>query len=65
MKIIRKAYTYDDVLLVPAYSRVTPAFVNPRLKWNEHIEMHAPIFAAAMDSVSEEAMAIEIGRAHV
>jgi len=60
MKIIQKSYTYDDVLLVPAYSRVTPAFVNPRLKWNDHIEMHAPIFAAAMDSVSEEAMAIAL-----
>jgi len=60
MKIIQEAYTYDDVLLVPAYSSVTPAFVNPRLRWNEHIEMHAPIFAAAMDSVSEDQMAIAL-----
>ena len=60
MKIIQEAYTYDDVLLVPAYSSITPAFVNPRLRWNEHIEMHAPIFAAAMDSVSEETMAIAL-----
>jgi IMP dehydrogenase len=60
MKIIQEALTYDDVLLVPAYSSVTPAFVNPRLRWNEHIELHAPIFAAAMDSVSEAKMAIAL-----
>jgi IMP dehydrogenase len=60
MKIIQEALTYDDVLLVPAYSTITPAFVNPRLRWNSDIELHAPIFAAAMDSVSEANMAIAL-----
>jgi IMP dehydrogenase len=60
MKIIQEALTYDDVLLVPAYSTVTPAFVNPRLRWNDDFELHAPIFAAAMDSVSEARMAIAL-----
>ncbi len=52
-KIIKKAYTFDDVLLVPAYSEVLPHQVNLRTKLTKNIGLNIPIISAAMDTVSE------------
>lgn len=54
--------TFDDVLLVPAYSEVLPKEVQLKTKFSRHIEMNAPFVSAAMDTVTESAMAIAIAR---
>lgn len=54
--------TFDDVLLVPAYSEVLPREVNIRTRLTRHIEINVPLVSAAMDTVTESAMAIAIAR---
>ena len=54
--------TFDDVLLVPAYSEVLPKEVRLKTQFSRHIEMNAPFVSAAMDTVTESAMAIAIAR---
>jgi IMP dehydrogenase len=54
--------TYDDVLLVPAYSEVLPSEVCVKTKFTRNISLNVPIIAAAMDTVTEAAMAIAIAR---
>ncbi|MCW5906500.1 MAG: IMP dehydrogenase [Chitinophagales bacterium] len=54
--------TFDDVLLVPAYSEVLPREVNIRTKLTRNIEINVPLVSAAMDTVTESAMAIAIAR---
>ncbi len=61
-KIIGEGLTYDDVLLVPAYSEVLPREVNLTTKFTKGIELKAPIVAAAMDTVTESALAISIAQ---
>jgi IMP dehydrogenase len=61
-KIIGEGLTYDDVLLVPAYSEVLPRDVNISSKFSRNITLNTPIVSAAMDTVSESAMAIAIAR---
>lgn len=54
--------TFDDVLLIPAYSEVLPRNVNLTTKFSRNIELKTPIVSAAMDTVTEAKMAIAIAR---
>jgi IMP dehydrogenase len=54
--------TFDDVLLVPAYSDVLPRNVNLSTRFSRNIELKIPISSAAMDTVTESKMAISIAR---
>lgn len=61
-KILGEGLTYDDVLLVPAYSEVLPREVSIATKFSRNITLNVPIVSAAMDTVTESAMAIAIAR---
>lgn len=61
-KILGEGLTYDDVLLVPAYSEVLPREVSIQTKFSKNIILNVPIVSAAMDTVTESAMAIAIAR---
>ncbi len=54
--------TFDDVLLIPAYSEVLPREVNLRTRFSKNIELNIPIVSAAMDTVTEATMAIALAR---
>ena len=54
--------TFDDVLLIPAYSNVLPKEVSLQAKFSRHITLNIPFVTAAMDTVTESAMAIAIAR---
>lgn len=54
--------TFDDVLLIPAYSNVLPREVNLKTRITRHIELNIPFVTAAMDTVTESKMAIAIAR---
>lgn len=62
-KIIGDAVTFDDVLIVPNYSESLPSEVNLKTKLTKNIELNIPLLSAAMDTVTESAMAIELARA--
>ncbi|OYV57866.1 MAG: hypothetical protein B7X01_04380, partial [Acidiphilium sp. 21-62-4] len=55
---ITEAYAFDDVLLVPGYSEVLPAAVNTETRLTRTIRLNIPLISAAMDTVTEGAMAI-------
>lgn len=61
-KIISEALTFDDVLLVPAYSEVLPRDVDITTQLTRNIKLNTPIVSAAMDTVTEAVMAISIAR---
>lgn len=61
-KIVAEGLTFDDVLLVPAYSEVLPRNVDVSTKFSKNIDLKAPIVSAAMDTVTESALAIAIAR---
>ena len=61
-KIVSEGLTFDDVLLVPAYSDVLPREVTLTTKFSKNIELNTPIVSAAMDTVTEARMAIAIAR---
>ena len=61
-KILGEALTYDDVLLVPAFSDILPREVNIQTKFTRNITINVPIVSAAMDTVTESSMAIAIAR---
>ena len=61
-KIIMDGVTFDDVLLVPAYSEVIPVNVCLTTKFSRNIELKIPFVTAAMDTVTEAKMAIAIAR---
>ncbi len=61
-KFFGEGLTYDDVLLVPAYSEILPYQVSIQSKLTKNISINTPIIAAAMDTVSEAAMAIAMAR---
>ena len=59
---IQEGLTYDDVLLVPAYSEILPRDVKLSSRFSRKIELNAPIVTAAMDTVTEANMAIAIAQ---
>ena len=54
--------TFDDVLLIPAYSEVLPRSVNLKTRFSRNITLNVPLVSAAMDTVTEASMAIAIAR---
>lgn len=61
-KIVMDGLTFDDVLLIPAYSQVLPRNVNLASKFSRNINLNTPIVSAAMDTVTEAKLAIAIAR---
>ena len=61
-KIVMDGLTYDDVLLIPAYSEVLPKEVELKTRFSRNIELNIPFVTAAMDTVTEASMAIAIAR---
>ena len=61
-KFVEQGLTYDDVLLVPAYSDVLPRDVKINSKFSRNIPLNIPIVSAAMDTVTESQMAIAMAR---
>lgn len=61
-KLIAEGLTFDDVLLVPAYSEVLPRNVDISTRFTRNIKLNAPIVSAAMDTVTEAELAIAIAR---
>jgi IMP dehydrogenase len=61
-KIKGEGLTFDDVLLIPAYSEVLPKDVNISSMFSRNIPLNAPIVSAAMDTVTEAEMAIAMAR---
>ena len=60
MQIIEEALTFDDVLLVPAYSRVLPQQVSLETRLSRRIRLNIPLISAAMDTVTEARLAIAL-----
>lgn len=61
-KIVMEGITFDDVLLIPAYSNVTPNKVNVATRFSRNININIPVVSAAMDTVTESEMAIALAR---
>src|SRR5690606_30924304 len=59
-KIIGEAITFDDVLLLPAYSEVVPAEINVSTQLTRRIRLNIPLLSAPMDTVTESALAIAL-----
>ena len=62
LKNVKEGLTYDDVLLVPRYSEVLPNQVQLKTQFSRNIELNAPIVSAAMDTVTESALAVAIAQ---
>ena len=62
MHIVEKAYTFDDVLLVPAHSKVLPRDVNLQTHLTRNIKLNLPLVSAAMDTVTEAKLAISMAQ---
>ncbi|MFN7094670.1 MAG: IMP dehydrogenase, partial [Burkholderiales bacterium] len=62
LNVVQKAYTFDDVLLMPGYSTVLPKDVSIKTKLSKNLELNIPIISAAMDTVTEAKMAIAIAQ---
>ena len=60
--IIGEGITFDDVLLVPQYSEVTPDMITLTTKLTNSITLNIPMMSAAMDTVTEHRMAIAMAR---
>ena len=62
-RILKEGITFDDVLLVPAYSEVLPKDVSLKTRFSKHIALDLPFASAAMDTVTEAGMAIAMAKA--
>lgn len=62
LNIVQKAYTFDDVLLVPGHSKVLPKEVSVKTKLSRKLSINIPIISAAMDTVTEARMAIALAQ---
>lgn len=61
-KLLYEALTYDDVLLVPAYSEVLPKNTSTKTKLSRNISLNIPLISAAMDTVTEYEMAVAVAQ---
>ena len=61
-KFIETGLTFDDVLLVPAYSEILPSEVQLVSKFSKNLSLKVPVVSAAMDTVTESKMAIAIAQ---
>jgi IMP dehydrogenase len=61
-KIVGEGLTYDDVLLIPAYSQILPRDVSTASRFSRNIMLNTPVVSAAMDTVTESIMAIAMAR---
>ena len=61
-RIALEGLTFDDVLLIPAYSEVLPREVSLHTRFSRNIQLNIPIVSAAMDTVTEAPMAIALAR---
>jgi IMP dehydrogenase len=61
-EFLNEALTFDDVLLIPAYSEVLPTETDTSTRLTRNINLNIPILSAAMDTVTEAAMAIAIAQ---
>ena len=62
MRLLGKALTFDDVLLVPAYSQVLPRDTHLATRLSRNIALNLPLVSAAMDTVTEARLAIAIAQ---
>jgi IMP dehydrogenase len=62
MRVIQKALTFDDVLLLPAHSRVLPREVSLKTRLTRNLQLNVPLVSAAMDTVTEARLAIAIAQ---
>src|SRR3954466_720138 len=62
MRVIQKALTFDDVLLLPAHSRVLPREASLKTRLTRNLELNIPLVSAAMDTVTEARLAIAIAQ---
>ncbi|MCK6386292.1 MAG: IMP dehydrogenase [Zoogloea sp.] len=62
MRVIQKALTFDDVLLIPAHSSVLPRDVSLQTKLTRNITLNIPLVSAAMDTVTEARLAIALAQ---
>ncbi|MGE0288406.1 MAG: IMP dehydrogenase [Bradyrhizobium sp.] len=62
MRVIQKALTFDDVLLLPAHSRVLPREVSLKTRLTRKLDLNIPLLSAAMDTVTEARLAIAIAQ---
>ena len=61
-KFVEVGLTFDDVLLVPAYSEILPSDVNLSSKFSRNLSIKVPVVSAAMDTVTESKMAIAMAQ---
>lgn len=61
-KIIQDGLTFDDLLLVPSFSEVTPEAANPRTRLTRRIDLEIPLLSAPMDTVTEASLAIALAQ---
>jgi len=62
MRVLEEALTFDDVLLVPAYSEILPREVDLSTRVTRGIRLNVPLLSAAMDTVTEARLAIAIAQ---
>src|SRR5580765_4933874 len=62
MRVIQKALTFDDVLLLPAHSRILPRDASLKTRLTRNLELNIPIVSAAMDTVTEARLAIALAQ---
>src|SRR4029077_5522635 len=62
MRVIQKALTFDDVLLLPAHSRILPRDASLKSRLTRKLELNIPLVSAAMDTVTEARLAIAIAQ---